>query len=333
VDEPSSACEGTIESELKVYGPNEVSPLGVLQPIADGWATSALVDNGVLMLDSDGTNPSKGFVALASLDRVVATDEGLLVASLSDEGIVTAHFDLEGHKKGKSTSLTDDTAYELGIGRSSEQALVVWSTLHTVFARAVASADGAPVADAFSLESGIVKDDFSVAIGQSGPLEFVVVWSERDPDNRKYTTRLAFADAQGIIGEPRTLLSDWNEQRTLSLAPIGDDFALLVAYDAAPVVFLLDSDGAPKGSGRKLIGARQAFDLAVFGDELMVSAVRDDWRDALRLLSFDLRPKAGWLCLSEASTEVEHSVSVSADALGFAAIYRAPDGSEAFVRP
>ncbi len=71
----------------------------------------------------------------------------------------------------------------------------------------------------------------------------------------------------------------------------------------------------------------------MFGDEIMDSAVRDDHRDALRRLGPDGRPKSGWLCLGAPSTEVEHSVSVSADSLGFAAIHRAPDGSQVLVRP
>lgn len=332
VDEPTTACEGTVKSAHTVYPSGAVSPIGSLAPIADGWVSAAVVDSGFMLFDTDGENPTPSFAALASLDRVAPTSDGLLVASISESGVQAARFDLEGNLAGAVASLSTETAYEIEIATVGEQGLVVWSTLSSVRARAIQS-DASPVDAAFDLETGIVKDGFSAAIAARGPAGFVVVWSERDPEDRSFTTQLAFADAQGIAGEKRTLLADWNTQRTLALAPMGDEYALLVSHDEAPVVFVLDAQGIPKGSGLRLLGARQAFDLAVVGDEIMVSAVRDDHRDALRRLGPDARPKSGWLCLSDPSTEVEHTVSVSADALGFAAIHRSPGGAQILVRP
>ena len=333
VDEPSTPCEGSVQSTQTIYAPGGVSPLGALQPIADGWTATAQIDNGFMLFDADGKNSTPQLTSFGTMDRVLSTGDGLLVASLVETGIDVASFDLDGVMQGSHTSLTSETAYELAIGRSADEALVVWSTLSSVRARAL-TLDGALLGEAFEIASGTPRDDFSAAMAPSKtPGELVVVWSDRGPVDRHYRTQLAFVDAQGVVGASRILLSSFEGQRVRGIAPIGDDFVVVVDYGAFPLMFLLDASGAPKGEGRRLLGAVQAFDLAVFGDEIMVSALRNDQRDALRRFDFDLRPTQGWICLGESSSEVEHVVSVSADSAGFAAIYRSPAGAQVLARP
>lgn len=329
IDHSDTACEEISASRTTIYESNE--PLTDLQRAGSHWVASSAVENGFVVFDDAGKQATHELVALGDLDRAQAIDSGVVVVALSASGLSAARFDLAGKIDGETTLVSDTTPYELAVGHSSDNVLTIWSTLTSVHARALTK-HAKPVADAFELEAGITKDHFSAVIAPVAGSRFAVAWSARDAADGMFRTQIAIVDAQGVSDSVRILLSGALEQRAIALAPTSEGFVLLLEYGGAPLLMLLDPAGARRATDHRLLGAVQAFDLAVFNDQIVVAAGRSDHRDALRLFDHDAQPTSGWLCLNEASTEIAHAVSVYADDSGFAALYRAADGSEVLLK-
>ena len=147
------------------------------------------------------------------------------------------------------------------------------------------------------------------------------------------------------VGDPSNLFTGNVPRTVIGLARTPTGFALLVtvadgAYPYAMLV-LTDAGGRKTSAGLKLAGTVAASGIAVKGSEIGVLAVRregDAFESKLttEFRAFDLAgaPLGAWVCMEPARSIDSRSLGggLVAEDNGYAAIFRAADGSASLAR-
>lgn len=332
IEVPSTDCEALVPISCEqVYGPSEMPALRGLQSIGDGFLAEGIWDSGFVVFDESGKTASSELIRTGSLDRASASLDEIHVATVDLEGVKARIYDSTGHPLGAAFSLSSDAASEVAIGTTGSISLAVWTTPTRVAARSF-SRQG-PGGDAFELESGVLKDDFRVAIANTGGDELVIAWSDRrvsDSHHRVFFLRVNESGSRGLV---RTLVDSLDPHRVVDLRRTPEGYALLLAQRDHALVLPLTTSGDPAGPAHRFQGLSRVHGLAVHeSGEMLLSGLREDGRDALRALGVDGSPLSDWKCLEAYPSDGEHVVSVAAMKAGFSVLYRSAISQQLLLR-
>jgi hypothetical protein len=313
---------------LRVAGDRRVAE------IADG--------SGFVVFDGDGKNAK--LVATTLLAGDTATlGGGIVIGGKSDARAAAAQlYAASGVAAGAPLTLaSEEVVAGFALGADDEAALAVWASSTNVRARGVAG--GAVAGDAgYDFAVAAMVHSPSIAVSSVKPGLFAVVFSGDDEGSR-HQTAFGRGTKTARVGDPSNLFTGEVPRRVVGLARTPAGFALLVTVEdgANPYAMLVltDAGGRRTSAGLKLAGTVAATGIAVNGSEIAVLAHRREGTAfeaktgvELRIFDLDGHPLAPWVCLEAPGSETDLGGGIVTTGAGYAALFRASDGSAALAR-
>lgn len=303
-------------------------------------------DDGVVMLDADGANPS-GLIATGSLSVTEIGSTANVLGALGSDGATLgfARFDAAGAASGAvSTISASSTGYAAGGGEG--KILVAWAENFQL--RGVAFGDqGARIAEPFVFRSNTVETDGATfAIAHAGGDEFGVAFAgQYAGSHRLVFTRVSTTKR---LTTSFTLLRGADPLRLIGVARVESKFAMLferrTAASTEILLSVLDGAGRFVGPTRRLLGVRRAFGVASSGGEIGVVVWRagpgsepdEPVPDAIEFRPFDGAgaPLGGWVCLDEpfVAPTIDVGAAILGEDTGYSVLMRTPKQAVSMVR-
>lgn len=339
-DTPCAPRGGSITVVLPSGDAAPAPALRSIQKIGDRRVADAVDGSGFALFDADGKNAS--FVNAP----FVGVGTAVLGAQVVFAGLTDGHapaiqaYGPNGAAAGAPVVLGSDDREGLAIGADDQAALAVWTTPNAFRARGFA--DGAAAGDAgYDLAVGAKPHAPSFAVSSVKSGLFAVVFS--GDDGSEYQTAFGRGSATARIGDPSNLFSSAVPRTVVGLARTPTGFAVLVTIrDGAnpyAMLVLTDAGGRRTSAGLKLVGTAAASAIAVNGSEIGVLAQRREGdafqsKQAMAFRAFDLAgaPLGPWVCQEPPGDREVTGGGLLAETKGYAAIFRASDGSASLTR-
>ena len=312
-----------------------------LQRAGDRRLADTADGSGFVLFDADGSNAKRVTAALPAGGTTALGGQIVRGGKAAVDVAAAQSYDLTGIPAGNPVTLANEAVDGLAIGADDQSALVVWATKNAVRGRGVTK--GAAAGDGgYDLALGAIVNAPSMAVSSVKSGLFAVVFSGDDTGSR-YQTAFGRGSATARIGDPSNLFTGAMPRSVVGLARTPAGFAVLVtvADGANPYAMLVltDAGGHKTSAGLKLLGTREARGVAVNGSEIGVLAHRREGtafesRSAVEFRAFDVAgaPLGPWVCLEPPGDETELGGGIVADGTGYAAIFRAADGSASLAR-
>lgn len=340
-DTPCATRGGSVR---EVFAPDATSyrPLGFVKV---GARRAMRTDDGVLLLDADGANPS-ALVATGSLSvgDIGSTPNVLGAVGVDGTKLALGRFDSAGAPVGAATASDSSTGF--GIGGGEGRLLVAWASGFELHAAAYGE-QGDVLAPPFTFRSNTAEiEGAAFAVAHAGGEEFGVAFAGQYAGNHRLVfTRVSTSKR---LNTSFTLLFGADPLRLVGLARVESKFALLferkIAGKTEILLSVLDSAGRFLGPTRRLLGVRRAFGIASSGGEFGVVVWRaaatsdpdEPSPDAIEFRSFDNAgaPLADWVCLDEPFTTptIDVGAAIAAEDTGYSVLMRTPKHAVTMVR-
>lgn len=341
-DTPCGTRGGSVRevfaADATKHRPLAIAPVGVRRAMR--------TDDGVVLLDADGANPS-GLLATSTLSVGEIGSTPNVLGGVGPDGtqLSFTRFDSAGAASGTTVVVPSGTA-GFGIGGGEGKLLVTWAADYELRATAYGE-QGEALAAPFTFRSGIVETEgatFSVA--HAGGVDFGVASAGQYAG----THRLVFTrvSTSKRLDTSFTLVVGPEALRLVGMARVETKFALLferrTATATETLLSILDSKGRFVGSTKRLLGVRRAFGVASSGGEIGVVAWRQNAGadpdepvpDAIEFRPFDGAgaPLGGWVCLDEpfVTPTIDIGAAILAEDLGYSVLMRTPKHAVTLVR-
>ena len=339
-DTPCSARGGSLSVVLAGSDAAPGTGFRSLQKVGERRVADAIDGSGFVVFDADGKNATFIQTSLQGGGTTALAGQIVFGGGVGTDSASMQTFGTNGTASGAPVPLGLDPPAGLAVGADEQAALAVWATTNKFRARGFAG--GAAAGDGvYDLALGASTKGPSVAVSSVKNGLFAVAFS--GDDGSSYQTAFGRGSASARIGDPSNLFTGEVPRTVVGLARTPSGFALLVtvADGANPyaMLVLLNVGGRPTSAGLKLLGTREAAAVAVNGSEIGVLAQRREGtafesKSAFEFRSFDLAgaPLGPWVCLEAPDTQRRLGGGLVADGAGYAAIFRAADGSTSLAR-
>jgi hypothetical protein len=343
---PDAPCvpKGGVSPVL--YGPEAGAPApSLLVKVGAGRAAQGSSTEGFVTFDADGANPSPMPTAMAGSAQNLLTSTGNALVLAGDvpaapDHIIFQRFDATGASFGVEDADTNEESRNFTTGASGAQALLAWAGPNAVRAAGV-DMNGALAGPVYDLAVTYLTANFSAAITDDGNGSFAVAFAGSDTGSR-YQTVFALGTATKRLVDPVELFTGPRPVTAVQMVRTPEGCAILLAAggsDHFALLVFVDPTGTPLHPGIQLGGSSTAYGLAVQGSEVGVltrgtSGTLGQTKHTVRFRAFDLTgaPLGSWVCLDTPANDPNEDGAIDADGTGYAVIYRAPDGSDVFVR-
>jgi hypothetical protein len=209
------------------------------------------------------------------------------------------------------------------IGGGGGEAMIVWVNGTALRARGV-NASGAFAGAAFELGAATVDGSASGAVLRTGS-KFAVVWTGHVGD--EYATWFATVSTTAVLTQPVKTISTATNHQVVAMAPLADGYGYALALTAevptrTAVSLVIDDEGLVLGSGYKLLGTSESYDIAVQGDGIGIVARRATGEIQFRSLDFNANPLGAWICLAGPNNDIYSRAAIDPIEGGYAVVYR-----------
>jgi hypothetical protein len=345
VDVPDTPCgtRGGTPAVVVAADAGTTTTFGSLHSTGARWLASSSDGASVLAINPDGTSAAVSTSATVGGGAVnTIGGQAFLAGGVNFASVVVQPIDTNGAAVGAPIDLAAEDPEGMGVATNDTAMLVAWGTPTGIRARGF-TPDGVAVGTApYDLAVTSRLDEPTIRLAYWDQGLFGGVFSGRD--GSEYLTAFGRGSTGGRTDDPHALFAGPVARRVAGLTKATGGYALLMSVDDGSqpyaMLMLLDVGGRPRTSGLKLLGSVEAAAIAVNGDEVGVLAVKGTKSGSLELLQPVFRPFSAttgeplgpWVCLDTPGPQIELGGGLAPDGAGYAAVYKASDGSASFVR-
>ncbi len=339
---PDTACGAAAAAPVTLYPGSPTTPqFDAIATLGPRRVAQAAGDEGFVLFDTNGGNPSAAPIALGTdLNRIATGGSVLGVVGVTLPDIFFQRYDTGGAlvDAGAPLALGSDPSREVAIGQSGGAFLAVWSGAGGVTARGVDTA-GQLAGPAFALDTAS-QQNFTASVVSSGS-SFAVLWvgyTFTSPGHTLIRTAFATASTTAKVAA-HDISADDRARNIIQLVKTPTGYAALVNEPAGAPDFtahtrllILDEAGnLTVNPPPSLAGAVRGLGLAVQGSELGVIVERAAQTVAFRPFDANAKPLAPWVCLGS-TAPIVNAAGIDTDGAGYAVIFSTTNRAVALAR-
>lgn len=334
---PNTDCVALAGPSTTVFDAADgVPPPISLVAAGSRWAASG--GTGYYTFDGDGSAATAPTTLANNFNEVIADGDGFGVIA-SSQNLIYRRFDANGDGAPLVSVGTGMRTDVTGV-RTGSDTLLVWADNTKLRARLLNDQGFFPE-PAFDLATAAWKTFVFMTSASSGT-ESLLVWTSDAilGANEMYSMVVA---PDGSPGERKTIYASAMTHSVQRVVALDDGYAVLLTDEAPeylPALLKLDAAGDVVGSKVNLAGAQFGHDIAAVGNTVAVVASRATGEPELRVFDLSggsITPVEDWVCLEMLPDPMMpempgESMAVGSNGSGFAALYKAFDGSIVLAR-